>query len=49
MNGVFVLKQDHRKVEELFAKFLQVQDSQDEREQVFQEIQTELSAHTAAE
>jgi hemerythrin superfamily protein len=49
MNGIDVLKQDHRKVEQLFAKFLQLQDSDDERERVFQEIETELSAHAEAE
>jgi hypothetical protein len=49
MNAIDLLKQDHRHVEELFAKFLQVQDSEEEREQVFQQIQTELSVHTEAE
>jgi hypothetical protein len=49
MNGIDVLKQDHRKVEQLFAKFLQLQDSEEERERVFQEIEIELSAHAAAE
>ena len=49
MNGIDVLKQDHRKVEQLFAKFLQLQDSEEERERVFQEIETELSAHAEAE
>jgi hemerythrin superfamily protein len=49
MNGIDLLKQDHRKVEQLFAKFLQLQDSEEERERVFQEIETELSAHAEAE
>jgi hypothetical protein len=49
MNAIDLLKQDHRNVEELFAKFLQLQGSEEEREQVFQEIQTELLVHTEVE
>jgi hemerythrin superfamily protein len=49
MNAIDLLKQDHRNVEELFAKFLQMQASDEEREQLFQEIQTELSVHAEAE
>ncbi len=49
MNAIELLKQDHRNVEKLFAKFLQVQGSDEEREQLFQEIQTELSVHAEAE
>jgi len=49
MNVIDVLKQDHRKVEQLFAKFLQLQDSEEERELVLHEIETELSAHAEAE
>ena len=49
MNAINLLKEDHRKVEELFARFLQVQDSEEEREQLFEEIQTELCVHAEAE
>ena len=49
MNVIDVLKQDHRKVEQLFAKFLQLQDSEEERELVLHEIETELSTHAEAE
>jgi len=49
MNAIELLKQDHSNVEKLFAKFLQVQGSDEEREQLFQEIQTELSVHAEAE
>jgi hemerythrin superfamily protein len=49
MDAIDLLKQDHRKVEELFAAFLQAEDSEEQREQMFQEIQIELSAHAEAE
>jgi hemerythrin superfamily protein len=49
MNGIDVLKDDHRRVEQLFAEFIQIEDSEDERERLFQRILTELSAHVAAE
>jgi len=49
MNGIDILKKDHRLVEQLFAEFLQAEDSQEERERIFQQIETELSAHTEAE
>jgi hemerythrin superfamily protein len=49
MNGIDVLKKDHRLVEQLFAEFLQAEDSEEERERIFQQIETELSAHTEAE
>jgi Hemerythrin HHE cation binding domain len=49
MNAIDLLKQDHRNVEELFAKFLQLQGSEEEREQLFQQIQTELFVHGEAE
>jgi len=49
MDAIELLKKDHRKVEELFAAFLQVEDSEEQREEIFQEIQTELSAHAEAE
>jgi len=49
MNGIDILKKDHRLVEQLFAEFLQAEDDQEERERIFQQIETELSAHTEAE
>src|SRR5262245_11952802 len=49
MNGIDILKKDHRLVEQLFAEFLQAEDSQEERERIFQQIERELSAHTEAE
>jgi hypothetical protein len=49
MDAIELLKKDHRKVEGLFAAFLQVEDSEEQREEIFQEIQTELSAHAEAE
>ena len=49
MDAIDLLKQDHRKVEDLFAAFLQAEDSEEEREEIFQQIQIELSAHAEAE
>jgi hemerythrin superfamily protein len=49
MDAIDLLKDDHRKVENLFAAFLQAEESEDQREQIFQEIQFELSAHAEAE
>jgi hemerythrin superfamily protein len=49
MDAIDVLKQDHRKVEQLFAAFLQAEDSEEQREENFQQIQIELSAHAEAE
>src|SRR5689334_25117781 len=49
MDAIDLLKADHRKVEELFASFLQVENSEDQREEIFQQIQIELSAHAEAE
>ena len=49
MDAIELLKKDHRKVEELFAAFLQVEDSEEQREEIFQDIQTELSAHAEVE
>jgi len=49
MDAIDLLKQDHRKVEDLFAAFLQAEDSEEEREGIFQQIQIELSAHAEAE
>jgi hypothetical protein len=49
MDAIDLLKQDHRKVEQLFAAFLQTEDSEEEREEIFQQIQIELSAHAEAE
>ena len=48
MDAIDVLKQDHRRVEELFSKFLET-DSELTQEDLFQQIQTELTAHAEAE
>jgi hypothetical protein len=48
MDAIEVLKNDHRKVEQLFADFL-ASDSDLEQEEIFQQIQTELTAHAEAE
>src|SRR3954469_10625999 len=49
MDAIDLLKEDHRKVEQLFAAFLQVEDSEQQREDIFQQIQIELAAHADAE
>ena len=48
MNGLELLKQDHRKVEDLFAKVEATDDSQ-QHEKLFQQIKTELETHTYIE
>jgi len=48
MDAIDLLKQDHRRVEQLFARFLEAQ-SEEPQEDLFQEIQTELAAHAEAE
>ena len=48
MNAIDLLKQDHRNVEKLFTDFLAADDDVIQ-EDVFQQIQTELSAHSEAE
>jgi hemerythrin superfamily protein len=50
MDAIELLKQDHRNVERLFTEFLESEDSGiDDREDLFQQITTELNAHTEAE
>lgn len=49
MDAIDLLKEDHRKVENLFAAFVQAEESEEQREQIFQQIQIELSAHAEAE
>jgi hemerythrin superfamily protein len=48
MNAIDVLKRDHRNVEKLFSDFLAADDDV-MQEDLFQQIQTELSAHAEAE
>jgi hemerythrin superfamily protein len=48
MNAIDLLLQDHRKVERLFSEFLTTE-SDDVREELFEQIQTELLAHGEAE
>jgi len=50
MDAIELIKQDHRNVERLFTEFLETEDSEvDSREDLFQQIETELNAHTEAE
>ncbi len=49
MDAIDLLRADHRKVEELFASFLQMGSSEEQREETFQQIQIELAAHSEAE
>ncbi len=49
MDAIDLLREDHRKVEDLFAAFLQVEDSEQQREEILQQIQIELAAHSEAE
>src|SRR5882724_5734403 len=50
MDAIELIKQDHRNVERLFTEFLETEDSEvDGREDLFQQIQTELNAHIEAE
>jgi hemerythrin superfamily protein len=48
MNAIDLLKQDHRKIEKLFSEFLSAEEAA-RQEELFQLIQTELQAHSAAE
>ena len=48
MDGLELLKKDHRKVEELFSQFEQSEDEQ-QKEQLFEQIRHELEAHTYIE
>jgi len=48
MNGLELLKQDHRKVEQLFAQVEATDDGQ-QHEKLFQQIKTELETHTYIE
>jgi hemerythrin superfamily protein len=50
MDAIELIKQDHRNVERLFTEFLETEDTEvDNREDLFQQIETELNAHTEAE
>ena len=48
MNAIDVIKQDHRRIERLFSKFLETE-SDMTQEQLFQEIETGLNAHAEME
>lgn len=48
MNGLELLKQDHRKVEDLFAQVEATSEAQ-QHEKLFQQIKTELETHTYIE
>jgi hemerythrin superfamily protein len=48
MNPIDLLMEDHRKVEKLFSDFLSTEDDE-RKEEIFQEIQSELTAHAEAE
>ncbi|HEX4533176.1 MAG TPA: hemerythrin domain-containing protein [Rhizomicrobium sp.] len=48
MDAIALLKADHRKVEDLFAKFEKARDD-DRKKKLVEEICTELSVHTAIE
>ena len=48
MNAIDFIKQDHLRIEELFQKFL-VAESETTEEDLFQEIETVLSAHSEME
>jgi hemerythrin superfamily protein len=50
MDSIEILKQDHRTVDQLFTDFLSTDvEDVDRREDLFQQMQTELTAHTEAE
>jgi hypothetical protein len=50
MNAIDLIKQDHRKVEQLFAEFMNLEEADsDNREDLFQQIEMELLAHAEAE
>ena len=48
MNALELLKQDHRKVSELFDK-VEATESEKEHERLFEQIRTELETHTHIE
>lgn len=48
MNIIELLKEDHKKVAELFAK-VEATDSEKQHEQLFEKIKTELEIHTQIE
>ena len=48
MNAIEFIKQDHLRIEELFQNFLRTE-SETTRENLFQEIETGLSAHSEME
>jgi len=48
MNAVEFIKQDHRQIEELFRSFLDAE-SESTQEEVFQQIETGLTAHSDME
>jgi hemerythrin superfamily protein len=48
MDAVELIKQDHRHIEDLFAKFLETE-PENTQEDLFQQIQTALSTHTEIE
>lgn len=48
MDAIELIKQDHRRIEELFEQFLQAE-ADLTQEELFQEIQTGLSAHSEME
>ena len=48
MDAISLLKDDHRKVEKLFAQIKDEKDAAD-RERLFAEIKTELTVHTEIE
>jgi hemerythrin superfamily protein len=48
MDAIELLKQDHRRVEQLFSDFLE-NESETTQEDLFQQIETELLAHGEAE
>jgi hypothetical protein len=48
MDAIELIKQDHRRIEELFEQFLQAEADMTQ-EELFQQIQTGLSAHSEME
>ena len=48
MDAIELLKEDHRRIEQLFTQFLE-NDSETMQEDLFQQIETELLAHSEAE
>jgi hemerythrin superfamily protein len=48
MNAVDIIKEDHRRIEDLFAKFLET-DSEITQETLFEQIETGLNTHSEME